>query len=158
MATPIGHGLVGMLLARRLGVRSPLGLAAAAIGAMSPDADLIPGIALHRDPYHFHRKLTHTTGFTSALGMFAGFTGLLSAGNAEGERDLIADALTGAAVVSSHVLVDRLRLPVYDISLKGTPVRRVLANEIRNSVADVIIYGTLAWLLWPRGDAADPAS
>ena len=158
MATPIGHGLVGMVLARRLGVRSPAGLAIAAAGAMFPDTDLIAGIVLHRDPYRLHRKLTHTTGFTTTLGMLAGFSGIVSAGSAERERDLIADAAVGAAVVSSHVLVDKLKLPVYRISRKGMPVRRVFVNEAVNSLVDVIVYGALAWALWPRGDAAEPAA
>ena len=43
MATPVGHTLIGLAVARRLGVRSPLGMVAAAIGASLPDADVIAG-------------------------------------------------------------------------------------------------------------------
>jgi membrane-bound metal-dependent hydrolase YbcI (DUF457 family) len=153
MATPIGHGLAGMLLARRLGIRSPLGLAIAAAGAMLPDGDLAAGYVLHGDPYRLHRKLTHTTGFTTTLGMLAGFAGIVSAGSAEGERDLIADALTGAAIITSHVLVDQVKLPFYRPSHRGTPLGRVIANEMRNALIDVMVYGALAWRLWPRDRA-----
>ena len=54
MATPFGHGFVGMALARRMGVRSPLGLAAAFFAANLPDVDIpiggIIGKDIHRGP------------------------------------------------------------------------------------------------------------
>ena len=158
MATPVGHTLAGLLVARRLGVRSPAGLAAAALAANVPDLDFIPGIVLHGDPYRMHRKLTHTPGFTITAGMLAGFAGIVSAGSAEGERDLIADAFVGAAIMTSHVLLDTTRIPPYQISKRKTPVRRVVRNEILNLTMDVVVFGALAWLLWPReGGVETPA-
>ena len=150
MATPVGHTLAALAIARRLGVRSPGGLIAAALAANVPDLDFIPGIVLQRNPYRFHRKVTHTPGFTMTAGMLAGFAGIVSAGNAEGERDLIADALTGAAIMTSHVLLDTTKLPPYRISKHGTPWRRVVRNETLNLLMDVVVFGYLAWQLWPR--------
>ena len=40
MAAPIGHGIVGMLVARRMGVRSPAGLFTAFLAANIPDLDI----------------------------------------------------------------------------------------------------------------------
>lgn len=149
MATPVGHTLIGLALARRLGVRSPLGMVAAAIGASLPDADVIAGMALHRDPWKLHKKATHTTGFALSAGMLAGFAGLVSAGNAEGERDLIVDSYTGAAIVGSHLLLDRFKIPPYVYTKPGAPSR--LRNEAINWTLDLLVYGPIAWLLWPRG-------
>lgn len=157
MATPVGHTLAGLVIARRLGVRSPAGLVAAALAANVPDLDFIPGIVLHRNPYRFHRKTTHTPGFTMITGMLAGFAGIVRAGSAEGERDLIADALTGAAIMTSHVVLDTTKIPPYRISTHGTPWRRVVRNETLNLLMDVVVFGYLAWQLWPREHESAPA-
>lgn len=156
MATPVGHTLIGLAVARRLGVRSPLGMVAAAIGASLPDADVIAGMALHRDPWKLHKKATHTTGFALSAGMLAGFAGLVSAGNAEGERDLIVDSYTGAAIVGSHLVLDRFKIPPYVYAETGAGARARLRNEAINWTLDLIIYGPIAWLLWPRaGDRSE---
>ncbi len=157
MATPIGHTLVGVALARRLGVRTPLGLAAAVVGASLPDVDVIPGL-LVRDPWRFHRKATHTPGFTMTAGMLAGFAGVLSAESVEGERDLVADALTGAVIMTSHVLLDRTFIPPYFNTKPGTPRWKFLRNSILNCGIDAIVYGYVAWRLWPRADAETTAT
>lgn len=155
MATPVGHTLIGLAVARRLGVRSPLGMVAAAVGASLPDADMIAGMALHGDPWKLHRKATHTPGFALSAGMLAGFAGLVSAGNAEGERDLIADAFTGAAIVGSHIVLDRFKIPPYRYTKAGAPSR--LRNEAINWTLDLFVYGPIAWLLWPRAEGhVDP--
>src|SRR5581483_9140372 len=101
VSTPIGHTLLGVALARRLGVRSPLGLAAATVASSLPDADVIAGAVLHRDPWRLHRQGTHTLEFALTAGALAGFGGLISAGNADGHRDLVRDALLGALLVAS---------------------------------------------------------
>jgi membrane-bound metal-dependent hydrolase YbcI (DUF457 family) len=156
VATPIGHTLVGLTLARRLGVRSPGGLAAAAIGASLPDVDIIPGILLHRDPWRFHRKLTHSPGFTMTAGMLAGFSGVVSAGSVEGERDLVADAMTGAAIMLSHVVLDRTPIPPYFYSKRTTPMLKRIRNGILDCLIDTLVYGYIAWRLWPREGDAGP--
>lgn len=152
MASPIGHTLIGLAIARRLGVRSPAGMVAAVVGASLPDADVIAGIVLHGDPWKLHRKATHTPGFALSAGMLAGFAGLVSAGNAEGERDLIVDSFTGAAIVGSHILLDRVALPPYFSTKPGAPSR--LRNEAIRWAVDLLVYGPIAWLLWPRTAAA----
>ena len=97
-----------MLVARRLGVRSRLGLAVAAIAASLPDIDIPLGLVLHGDPWKLHRGATHTANFALTAGAIAGFAGLVSTGNVDGERDLIADSIAGAAVIGSHIVLDRL--------------------------------------------------
>jgi membrane-bound metal-dependent hydrolase YbcI (DUF457 family) len=149
MASPVGHTLVGLALARRLGVQSRLGMGIAVVAASLPDIDVIAGIALHRDPWKLHRGQTHTLGFALSSGMLAGFAGLVSAGNAEGERDLVADAMTGALIVGSHVLLDKLPVPYLPVR-KHMPRRIGTRNSILNWSLDALFYGAIAWRLWPR--------
>ncbi|MEX0751124.1 MAG: metal-dependent hydrolase [Dehalococcoidia bacterium] len=149
MASPLGHTLVGVALARRLGVRSPFGMGASVVAASLPDVDVIAGIALHRDPWRLHRGHTHTLGFALSSGMLAGFSGVVSAGNAEGDRDLVADAFAGALIVASHLLLDKLPVPY--LSTKKSLQRNVkVRNSILNLALDGVVYGALAWKIWPR--------
>jgi len=150
VATPIGHTLIGMMLARRLGVRSPLGLVAAGLAANTPDFDVALGLALHRDPWRLHRQGTHTYGFALTAGALAGVAGIVGAGSDGGERDLIFDALTGAAVVGSHVLIDNVAWFPYVKGKKGMRVRRLFGVQLKNWAIDAVIYGVVAWKLWPR--------
>ncbi|MHB8375696.1 MAG: metal-dependent hydrolase [Dehalococcoidia bacterium] len=153
MSTPIGHTLFGLTLARRLGVRSPFGLAATVVAASLPDADIIAGTLLHGDPWRFHRKRTHTLGFAITAGMLAGITGIISAGSVEGERDLVADALTGAALVGSHVALDAVWFPYISPRLlpkDGAHAKKVAGVSAINWLLDAVIYGAFAWCAWPR--------
>ncbi|HEY8173377.1 MAG TPA: metal-dependent hydrolase [Dehalococcoidia bacterium] len=152
MSTPIGHTLMGIAIAKRLGVNSVPGYAAAIVGASLPDTDVLAGLALHRDPWKLHRKGTHTFGFALSAGMVAGFAGLVSAGNAEGERDLVADALAGAVIVASHVVLDKLPFP-YLPAKKKMPRGKRLRNVAANWIIDAAVYGWLAWRIWPRENA-----
>jgi hypothetical protein len=132
-----------------MGVESPLGIASTVVGASLPDTDVLAGLALHRDPWKLHRKGTHTLGFALSAGMLAGFSGLVSSGSAEGERDLVADAMTGAIIVGSHVALDRMPFPYLPTKKKlsrGTRIR----NTAGNWLLDAVVYGWLAWKLWPR--------
>ncbi len=147
MATPVGHGLVGIALARRLGVRSPAGLLAAGMAASLPDADMIVGFLLHGDPYKMHRKGMHTLNFAVTAGALAGMTGALSAGNIEGERDLVADALMGALIVGSHIPLDRAPIPEIRLGPK------LLGLPLGNWLLDAALWGSLAWAIWPRNNA-----
>lgn len=148
MATPIGHALVGMMLARRLGITSPAGKAAAVVAAGLPDVDVIAGVAFHGDPWklHVHGKGTHTLGFAMTSGMLAGLAGLVSAGSVEGERDLIADAIAGAVLVGSHILLDAVPLP-YLKRPKGKPGDHVLARNAFNWTLDAVVYGSAVRIL-----------
>jgi membrane-bound metal-dependent hydrolase YbcI (DUF457 family) len=149
MSTPVGHTLIGLALARRLGVRSPLGMGASVVAASLPDVDVLAGIALHRDPWKLHRQVTHTLGFALSAGMLAGFAGIVSAGSADGDRDLIADSLAGALIVGSHVLLDKLPFPYLPVR-RGMPAGLKVRNNTINWLADAAVYGVLAWQLWPR--------
>lgn len=149
MATPLGHTLFGLALARRLGVRSPAGMGAAVVAASFPDVDVLAGLALHRDPWKLHRQHTHTLGFALSTGMLAGFAGVVSAGSAEGDRDLIADSLAGALIVGSHVLLDKAPFPYLPVK-KGMPRNVTVRNNTINWLLDAACYGYLAWKIWPR--------
>jgi membrane-bound metal-dependent hydrolase YbcI (DUF457 family) len=143
VATPIGHSLMGLLIARRLGVTSPSGLAAAVVAASLPDTDVIAGMVLHRDPWKLHRKVTHEPGFALVSGALFGAAGLLRAGNLGGERDVIADGMTGALLVGSHVVLDRAPVPYPD-------TRNLLVRGVTSLVIDSLLYGAIAYALWPR--------
>jgi membrane-bound metal-dependent hydrolase YbcI (DUF457 family) len=158
VASPIGHALVGMTLARRLGMTSPAGMAAGVVAAGLPDFDVLAGMAMHRDPWklHVHGAGTHTLGFALVSGMLAGFGGLIGAGSAEGERDLIADAFAGAVLVGSHILLDAMPLPYLKVR-KGMPARDVLRRSAVNWTLDTLVYGFVAARLWNAGSPTAPA-
>ena len=158
MASPIGHGLVGASLARRLGMRSRAGMAAGVVAAGLPDFDVLAGLLLHRNAWklHIHGKGTHTLGFALTSGMLAGFGGLVSAGSAEGERDLVADAIAGAILVGSHILLDAMPLPYLKIR-KGTLPRNALWKSAFNWTLDAVVYGFVASKLWVSDADGDSA-
>ncbi len=149
MASPIGHALVGVTLARLMGMRSSAGMAAAVVAAGLPDADVIAGAVLHGNPWklHVHGAGTHTVGFALTSGMLAGFGGLVSAGSAEGERDLMVDTLAGAVLVGSHIVLDAMPLPYLKIQ-KGTPTREAIRKSAFNWILDAVIYGAIAAWSW----------
>ena len=153
MASPVGHALIGMTLGRRMGMRSPAGIATAVVAAGLPDADVIAGAILHGNPWklHIHGAGTHTLGFALSSGMLAGLGGLVSAGSAEGERDLITDALAGAMLVGSHIVLDAVPLPYLKFRA-GTPRREVLWKSAFNWTLDAVVYGAVAAWLWRSRD------
>ena len=161
MATPIGHALAGLTIGRRLGVTSPLGMVVSVVAAGLPDIDVPISLLLHRDPWKLHRRKyqgTHTPGFALMAGMLAGITGLVRAGSLESEgeggRDVIADALTGTALVGSHLVMDWLPLPYFDLK-KARSRRGALGRSAWNWTLDAAVYGTLARAFMPRRGAAD---
>ena len=145
MATPIGHALVGTVIARRLGITSGMGTAAAIVAAGLPDVDVLAGLAMHGDPWklHKHGKRTHTAGFALTSGMFAGVAGLISAGNVEGERDLIADALAGALLVGSHIVLDAVPLPYLKRPKDGGRAMNPVVRNLFNLALDAVVYGAI---------------
>ena len=153
MASPIGHALIGITLARRMGMTSSAATAAGVVAAGLPDFDVFAGAVLHRDPWrlHVHGQGTHTLGFALTSGMLAGLGGLVSAGSAEGERDLIADALVGAVLVSSHLALDALPMPYVKIR-KGTSLREAIWKSAVNWSMDALVYGLVARRLWTHGE------
>ena len=150
---------MGAALARRLGMTSNAGMAAAVVAAGLPDADVFAGMALHGDPWklHVHGQGTHTLGFALTSGMLAGFGGLVSAGSAEGERDLIADALACAVLVGSHIVLDEMPLPYLKMRRRA-PVREVVLKSAFNWTLDALFYGFIAAKLWNAGRDTAPQS
>jgi membrane-bound metal-dependent hydrolase YbcI (DUF457 family) len=144
LASPIGHGLIGIAIARRCGVRSPIGLLSAALAASLPDGDIIAGAVLHQDPWKLHRQGTHTFHFTLVAGALGGAAGLIGARLSDAERDIIADALMGAAIVGSHVPLDRAPIPTIDAGPS------LLGMSLGNWLLDAALWGALAWAVWPR--------
>ena len=142
MATPLGHSLIGVALARRLGITSPAGMVLAVIAASLPDADVVLSYALHRDPWKLHRTFTHQPGFAISAGLLLGACALAVDGGTE-DRDLVADGLRGVALVGSHVVLDRVNLPYPPLKPGRTP-------GIGAYVMDLVFYGALAALIWPR--------
>jgi len=144
MSAPFGHALVAAAIARRMGVRSPLGLAAAALAGNLPDFDIPISAVVHRDPWRFHRKEMHSLDFALVAGVLAGAAGIVAAESVEGERDLIADAMTGAVVVGSHIALDRVPY---------LPVRfgpKVLGLSVGGWLADTLLWAAVAWAIWPK--------
>lgn len=142
------------MLARRLGVRSPLGMAGAVVAASLPDTDVFVSWALHGDPWKMHRKGMHTFGFATSAGMAVGAAGLIN-GASSGERDRVADSMLGAALVGSHVLLDKLPFPYFNTKKKVAP-DKLRRNIALNWLLDAAVYGYIAWRFWPRDGAHDP--
>ncbi len=150
MAAPFGHAFIGALVARRLGVRDRRRLAVAAIAASLPDIDIIISVAMHGDPLRMHRKGTHTFAFALTAGALAGAAGLLGRGRDNGQRDVLADTLAGAAVIGSHIPLDIAPIP--RIAVGPMIAEMYLANWL----LDLALWGGLARALWPR-EGAQPA-
>lgn len=149
MAAPIGHGIVGMLVARRMGVRSPGGLFAAFCAANIPDLDIPASWVLNHD---IHRGPTHTANFALTAGMLAGVTGIVRAESLDGHRDLTRDAMLGAAVVGSHLVLDRV--PYFPRFSFGP---KMYGMALINWAIDSLTWAAVAYLLWPREEAEAPA-
>jgi membrane-bound metal-dependent hydrolase YbcI (DUF457 family) len=138
-----------MAIARRLGVRSRTGLAAAAMAGNLPDVDIPLGWLLHNDAWKMHRTWTHTAAFALTLGALAGLAGVVRAESVEGERDLIADTLTGVAIVGSHLVLDKVPY------LPEVPVGPSVAGlRLVNWALDAIEWGAIAWVIWPKSGRA----
>ncbi len=158
MASPIGHALVGLLLARRAGVRSNVGQAAAVVAAGLPDVDVPAGYVLHGNAWKLHKKNTgtHTFAFALTSGMIAGFAGLIrGAATDAGDRDLVADALYGAALVGSHIVLDRAPLPYLKFEKDG-PRREIILKSVFNWSLDAAVYGFIARRFWPAAETEAP--
>jgi membrane-bound metal-dependent hydrolase YbcI (DUF457 family) len=151
MASPIGHGLVGVAIARRFGVRSKLALGITALAASLPDVDIIAGLLLYGDRQRLHRKGTHTLNFALTAGALAGLAGILRAESIEGERDLLADAIVGASIVGSHVALDAVPIPEIRIG------PAFLDMSLANWLIDAVVWGGVAWTVWPKERRQPPS-
>jgi membrane-bound metal-dependent hydrolase YbcI (DUF457 family) len=138
MSTPVGHTLVGVALARRLGIRSRAGITAAIVLANLPDADVLAGLALRGDPWALHRRSSHSLRFAALAGAAAGAAGVLRLGERERPRDRLGDALAGALIGSSHIILDRL--PYRSIRIGP----RFLGIRVTNWVLDALQCALIA--------------
>ena len=152
MSTPIGHAIVGLALARRFGVKSPLSLGAAAVVANLADVDVIFGILLHRDPWKLHRHRTHTPAFALSAGALLGAAGVVRVDRGVIRRSLFADALTGAIIACSHLALDRLSRPQLGAKpYTPRPLRKQVAGMSAASwLVDAIGCGIISWAIWPK--------
>jgi hypothetical protein len=160
LSTPIGHTIIGLALARRLGARSGLSLGTTIIVANLADIDIALGLLLRRDPWKLHRRGTHTLGFLLGAGALAGAAGLISAGRREAKRDVLADASRGAIIAASHVVLDGLPRPRLSAwPCIPSPLRRQLVGmSVASWLLDLIECGTIAWTIRPRARQADTRS
>jgi hypothetical protein len=152
VSTPIGHAIVGLALARRLGARSPVSLGTAVVVANLADADILLGILLHHDPWRLHRRRTHTPAFALGAGAVLGASGLIKVDRGVVRRSLFANALTGAIVACSHLVLDDLSRPQFSAKrYTPRPLRRQVAGmSIASWLVDVIGCGAIACAIWPR--------
>ena len=152
MSTPIGHAIVGLALARRLGARSLFSLGTAVAVANLADADIVLGILLHRDPWKLHRHRTHTPAFALSAGALLGALGLIRVDRGVIRRSLLADALAGAIVASSHLVLDGVSRPQLGAKpYTPRPLRKQVAGmSIASWLVDVVGCGAIAWAIWPK--------
>ncbi|MGZ3387070.1 MAG: metal-dependent hydrolase [Isosphaeraceae bacterium] len=149
MSTPIGHVIVGLALARRFGLRSPLSLGTAVIAANLADSDILFGILLHGDPWKLHRHRTHTPAFALGAGAILGVVGFSSVRGGTVKRDVLANALAGAAIAGSHLVLDSVSRPQLGAKpYTPAPLRKQLAGmSLAGWLADVVGCAAIAWTI-----------
>jgi membrane-bound metal-dependent hydrolase YbcI (DUF457 family) len=152
MSSPVGHTIVGLALARRLGVRSRPGVLASVLLANLPDTDVLAGVLLRGDPWSLHRRASHTLWFAALAGGVAGAAGAVRADGGLDARTRARDALAGAVIVGSHIVLDRLPY---------RPIRvgpRLFGMRVINWLLDALQCSVIAWLLTlPDRDMPRPA-
>lgn len=162
MATPLGHSIVGYVLARAAGVRSRRGMLASVGAASLPDIDFLLGYVANRDALSLHHAtLTHRAFFPLLLGVGAGLVGAAAAivrGRPPTPGDVLRPAALTTALVGSHVLMDPLPLPYQTIWPGLQTVPEVLADQAWNSVIDLAVYGGLGMLVLGRRRARHAGS
>ena len=114
MASPLGHGLVGLALARVVGAgpaSAGLGFHAFAVFAtIAPDFDIVPGFFVG-EPFRFHQDYTHSV---LAIPVFAA---LVYATARVMRLNAILYTLSGALLYGSHLLID-----FFSADLSGLPL------------------------------------
>ncbi len=160
MATPVGHSIVGYTLARAAGVRSRTALAAAIGAASLPDVDFILGYMTNGDARSLHHEvITHKPAFSllvgAATGAAAVAASLLLRRRLPAPGEVLRPAALAAALVGSHVAMDKLPLP-YDTAQRWWgSAGQVVAAQGWNAVIDLAVYGTVAMVALGRNDAAE---
>ena len=86
----------------------------------------------------------HTLGFAATAGAIAGLAGLITTRRTGEQRNPARDALAGAAVCASHVVLDEIWFP-YPPLRWSRRLPRVAGAPLGNWLADLLIYGAIAW-------------
>jgi hypothetical protein len=144
--------MVGLALARRLGVKSPLALGTAVVVANLADVDILLGMLLYRDPWKLHRHRTHSLAFALGAGALLGTAGFSSVDGGVAKRNLLANALTGAMIAGSHLVLDGVSRPQLG-ARPSTPRplrKQVIGMSVASWLVDVVGCGTILWAIWPR--------
>lgn len=162
MATPLGHSIVGYMIARAAGVKSRKGIALAIGTASLPDIDFLLGYVTSGDPRSLHHELiTHKPVFPLLVGSAIGAAGIAAAllrGRLPRPGAVLRPAALATALVGSHVTMDNLPLPYDDMTPRTAGLLDAAAGNAWNAVVDVAIYGTLAALVLGRkGTDEQPA-
>lgn len=154
MATPIGHSIVGYTLARMLGVRSRGGLALAVGAASLPDVDFLLGYVADGDFYSMHREvITHKPAFPLIVGLATGAAAAVAALRHRRRplpREVWRPAALAAALVGSHIAMDKLPVPYTSEVARSGRFAEVVALQGWNMVVDIAVYGSLAALALTR--------
>lgn len=154
MATPVGHSIVGLTVARVAGVRSPAGLAVAMCAANLPDVDFVAGYVANGDVRSLHREvITHRPIFPLLVGVATGLAATAVAllrGRKPTPGEVLRPAALATALVGSHVMMDPLPLPYDDMPPRTANLWDVAAGQAWNAVVDMAVYGGLAVAILER--------
>jgi len=154
MATPLGHSIIGYAVARAAGVRSRRSMALAIGAANLPDVDFLAGYFSNGDVLSLHREvITHRPVFPLIAGGLAGLAATalaLARGERPGVGNVVRPAALASALVSTHVLMDRLPVPYDVMPIRNASTSEVFLTEAWNAVVDMATYGTLAVLALER--------
>ena len=154
MATPVGHSIVGLTVARVAGVRSPAGLAVAMCAANLPDVDFVAGYVANGDVRSLHHEvITHRPIFPLLVGAVTGLAATAAAllrGRKPTPGEVLRPAALATALVGSHVMMDPLPLPYDDMPPRSDNLWDVVAGQAWNAVVDMAVYGGLAVAILER--------
>lgn len=154
MATPVGHSIVGYVMARAAGVESPLGLAAAVGAASLPDVDMALGYLAAGDPFSLHHEIiTHEPAFAVLAGVATGLAVRLR-GRSRRPGEALRAGLLATGLVGAHIVMDLLPVPYDTMPLRRSSRLQGSLTHAWNAVIDLAVYGGLALLVLSRGAPA----